>query len=126
MDEEGYFFIRDRKKDMINVSGLKVFPAEVEQVLYRHPKVEKACVAAIPSAKTGEAVKAYIVLKAGETATAEEIIRYCRDPTAGLAGFRVPSVVEFRRSLPETLVGKILRRELQAEERARAAAGGAG
>src|SRR5262249_55823128 len=69
MDEEGYFFIRDRKKDMINVSGLKVFPGEVEQVLYRHPKIEKACVAGIPDPKTGEAVKAYIVVKPGRAAT---------------------------------------------------------
>jgi long-chain acyl-CoA synthetase len=120
MDEEGYFFIRDRKKDMINVSGFKVFPGEVEQVLYRHPKVEKACVAGIPDPKTGEAVKAYVVLRPGVTATPQEIIDYCRDPAAGLAGFRVPSIVEFRRSLPETLVGKVLRRELQAEERAKA------
>jgi long-chain acyl-CoA synthetase len=122
MDNEGFFFIRDRKKDMINVSGFKVFPAEVEQVLYRHPKVHKVCVAGVPSAKTGEAVKAYIVLRPGETAAVEEIIAYCRDRRSGLTGYRVPELVEFRSSLPETLVGKVLRRELQREERAGATA----
>jgi long-chain acyl-CoA synthetase len=120
MDEEGYFVIVDRKKDMILVSGFNVYPTDVEQVLYRHPKIEKVAVSGVPDETTGEAVKAYVVLRAGETATAEEIIAFCRDPRNGLTGYRVPKQIEFRDSLPETLVGKVLRRVLQEEERARA------
>jgi len=120
MDEDGYFAIVDRKKDMILVSGFNVYPTDVEQVLYRHPKIEKAAVSGVPDPTTGEAVKAYVVLRAGETATAEEIIAFCRDPQNGLTGYRVPKQIEFRDSLPETLVGKVLRRVLQEEERARA------
>ena len=117
--------IVDRKKDMIIVSGFNVYPTDVEQVLYRHPKIEKVAVAGIPDSKTGEAVKAYIVLKAGETATAEEIIEWCRDDKTGLTGYRVPKLVEFRESLPETMVGKILRRVLVEEEKQKAAAAAA-
>jgi long-chain acyl-CoA synthetase len=120
MDEEGYFVIVDRKKDMILVSGFNVYPTDVEQVLYRHPKIEKVAVSGVPDETTGEAVKAYVVLRAGETANAEEIIAFCRDPRNGLTGYRVPKQIEFRDSLPETLVGKVLRRVLQEEERARA------
>lgn len=125
MDEGGYFAIVDRMKDMIIVSGFNVYPTEVEDVLYHHPKISKVCVAGIPDEKTGEAVKAYIVLKEGETATAEEIVAWCRDPEQGLTGYRVPKLIEFRDSLPETLVGKVLRRVLREEElqRAKAAAG---
>jgi long-chain acyl-CoA synthetase len=122
IDEEGYFYIVDRKKDMINVSGFKVFPTDVEQVLYRHPKILKAVVLGLPDDQTGESVKAYIVLKAGETATAAEIIAFCKDPKQGLTGFRVPRTIEFRDSLPETLVGKVLRRVLVEEEKQKAAA----
>lgn len=122
MDEEGYFQIVDRIKEMIIVSGFNVYPTEVEQVLYRHPKVQKVSVVGVPDATTGEAVKAYIVLKPGETATAEEIVAWCRDPEQGLTGYRVPRHVEFRDSLPETLVGKVLRRMLTEEEEQRAGA----
>lgn len=121
MDEDGYVFIVDRKKDVIIVSGFKVYPTEVEQVLYRHPKVDRVCVAGVPDARTGEAVKAYVVLKTGETATQDEIARFCADPVNGLAGFRVPKMVEFRDALPETLVGKVLRRALREEEERRGA-----
>ncbi len=121
MDEEGYFQIVDRKKDMILVSGFNVYPAEVEEVLFRHPKVLKVCVAGVPDATTGEAVKAYIVLREGETATAEEIIAWTRDPAQGLTGYRVPKQIEFRESLPETLIGKVLRRVLLEEEKQKAA-----
>jgi long-chain acyl-CoA synthetase len=124
MDEEGYFSIVDRKKDMIIVSGFNVYPTDVEQVLYHHPKIEKVAVVGIPDSKTGEAVKAYIVLRAGETSTAEEIIEWCRDEKVGLTGYRVPKLIEFRESLPETMVGKILRRVLVEEEKAKAAAKG--
>ncbi len=116
MDDEGYFFIVDRKKDMILVSGFNVYPTDIEQVLYRHPKIQKVAVAGVPDQTTGEAVKAYVVLKEGETATAEEIVAFSRE---NLTGYRVPKLVEFRDGLPETLVGKVLRRKLQEEEKAK-------
>ncbi|MEW6059651.1 MAG: long-chain fatty acid--CoA ligase [Actinomycetota bacterium] len=122
MDSEGYFRIVDRIKEMIIVSGFNVYPTEVEEVLFRHPKIQKVCVAGVADEQTGEAVKAYVVLRAGETATAEEIVAWCRDPAQGLAGYRVPKQVEFRDSLPETMIGKVLRRVLQEEERQKAAA----
>jgi long-chain acyl-CoA synthetase len=118
MDEEGYFSIVDRKKDMILVSGFNVYPTDVEQVLYRHAKVQKVCVSGIPDATTGEAVKAYVVLKEGQTATSDEIVAFAREH---LTGYRVPKLVEFRETLPETLIGKVLRRVLQQEERDRTA-----
>ncbi len=124
MDEEGYFFIVDRLKDMVLVSGFNVYPTEVEQVLYRHPKVLKCCVAGVPDPETGEAVKAYVVLRPGEAAAAEELERWCRDPAQGLRAYAVPKQIEFREALPETLVGKVLRRVLQEEERQKAAAAG--
>ncbi|MGZ5293404.1 MAG: long-chain-fatty-acid--CoA ligase [Actinomycetota bacterium] len=128
MSPDGYFTIVDRIKDMIIVSGFNVYPTEVEAVLYHHPKILKCAVAGVPDATTGERVKAYIVLRDGESATAEEITAWCRDPEQGLTGYRVPKDIEFRDSLPETLIGKVLRRALQDEERHRAAAaaGGAG
>jgi len=113
MDEDGYFTIVDRKKDMIIAGGFNIYPREVEEVLYKHPKVQKAAVIGIPDPYRGETVKAYVVLKAGETATEEEIIAFCRD---NLARYKVPTAVEFRSSLPETMVGKILRRALREEE----------
>jgi long-chain acyl-CoA synthetase len=121
MDEEGYFSIVDRKKDMILVSGFNVYPADVEQVLYRHPKVMKASVVGVPDETTGEAVKAFIVLRAGESATPEEIIAWCRDEKHGLTAYRVPKHIEFREALPETMVGKVLRRVLVEEEQQKAA-----
>jgi long-chain acyl-CoA synthetase len=117
MDHDGYFSIVDRLKDLILVSGFNVYPTEVEDVLYRHPKVQKACVVGVPDERTGEAVKAFIVLRPGQAATAEEIVEWCRDPAQGLTGYRVPKQVEFRESLPETLIGKVLRRVLLEEER---------
>ena len=128
MSPDGYFTIVDRIKDMIIVSGFNVYPTEVEAVLYHHPKIFKCAVVGVPDDTTGERVKAFIVLKPGETATAEEITAWCRDPEQGLTGYRIPKDIEFRDSLPETLIGKVLRRALQDEERHRAAAaaGGAG
>jgi long-chain acyl-CoA synthetase len=122
MDQDGWFKIVDRLKEMIIVSGFKVYPTEVEDVLYGYPKILRVCVAGVPDEKTGEAVKAYVVLKEGETATAEEIVTWARDPANGLTGYRVPKLVEFRDSLPETLAGKVLRRVLQEQERQRVAA----
>ncbi len=114
MDDEGYFQIVDRKKDMIISGGYNIYPRDVEEVLYEHPKVKEAVVAGVPDEYRGEAVKAYIVLKEGETATEEEFIEFCR---ARLAKYKVPRAVEFRKELPKTMVGKILRRLLVEEER---------
>jgi len=111
-DDEGYFFIVDRVKDMINAAGFKVYPAEVEQVLYRHPAVHEAAVYGIADPVKGEAVKAAIVLREGATATAEEIIQYCRD---NLATFKAPREVEFVTEIPKSAVGKILKRVLREE-----------
>ncbi len=90
--------------------------------MYRHPKVHKVCVIGVPDERTGEAVKAFIVLREGEQATPEEIVAWCKDPANGLSGYRVPRQIEFRDSLPETLIGKVLRRVLLEEERAKHAA----
>lgn len=114
MDADGYFQIVDRKKDMIISGGYNVYPRDVEEVLYEHPKIKEAVVAGVPDEYRGEMVKAYIVLKEGETATEEEIIEFCR---ARLAKYKVPRAVEFRKELPKTLVGKILRRLLVEEEK---------
>jgi long-chain acyl-CoA synthetase len=123
MDGDGFFSIVDRKKDMILVSGFNVYPTDIEQVLFRHPKVRSACVVGVPDPTTGEAVKAYLVLREGQEATVEEIIEFCRDERQGLSGYRIPKLIEFRESLPETLVGKVLRRVLLEEERQKAGAG---
>ncbi len=113
-DEEGYFFIVDRIKDMIKTVGENVYPREVEEVLFTHPKVKDAVVVGLPhEAFMGEKIKAYIVLKEGETATADEIIGFCREQ---LSKFKVPKEVEFRSELPKTLVGKVLRRVLRDQE----------
>jgi len=122
VDEEGYFSIVDRKKDMIIVSGFNVYPTEVEQVLYRHPKIQQVCVVGIPDAKTGEAVKAFVVLKQGEGATEQDILSWARDEKHGLTGYRAPKSVEFREELPTTMVGKVLRRVLLEEEKQKAGA----
>ncbi len=115
MDTDGFFQIVDRKKDMIlGTGGYNIYPREVEDVLYEHPKVMEAAVVGVPVAtEKGERVKAYIVLKRGEAATAEEIIEYCRE---NLAYYKVPKFVEFREELPKSTVGKILRRVLLEEE----------
>jgi long-chain acyl-CoA synthetase len=117
MDPDGFFRIVDRKKDMIIVSGFNVYPTDVEQVLYRHPKVQKVAVVGIPDDKTGEAVKAFVVLKEGQSATEDEIKEWSKDPEHGLTGYRAPKHVEFRDELPETMVGKVLRRVLIEEEK---------
>ncbi len=114
MDEDGFFYIVDRKKDIIIASGYNIVPREVEEVLYEHPKVQEAVVAGVPDPYRGETVKAYIVLKAGETATPEEIIAFCKER---LAPYKVPKLVEFRSELPKSQVGKFLRRVLVEEEK---------
>ncbi len=113
MDKKGYFYIVDRKKDMIIASGLNIYPSEVEDVLYEHPQIMEAVVAGIPDPKRGETVKAWVVLEPGATATADEIRDFCRDK---LAKYKIPYYIEFRDSLPKTMVGKVLRRSLTEEE----------
>jgi len=116
LDEEGYLFIVDRKKDVIIAAGYNIYPREVDEVLYQHPKVQAACVIGIPDTNRGETVKAFIVLRQGKMATEEEIIAFCKEK---LAAYKVPKYVEFRSELPQTSVGKILRRKLRDEEMAR-------
>ena len=118
MDEDGFFKIVDRKKDMIITGGMNVYPRDVEEPLYRHPKVKEAVAVGLPDERWGEAVKVYIVLKDGETATEQEIRDYCQTQ---MARYKVPKYIEFRQELPKTLVGKFLRRKLVEEEQARKA-----
>jgi long-chain acyl-CoA synthetase len=113
MDEDGYFYIVDRKKELIKPSGYQVWPREVEEILAQHPAILEAGVAGIPDERRGETVKAWVVLHEGQTATVEEIRDFCKQH---LAPFKVPTEVEFRSELPKTFVGKVLRRELQRQE----------
>jgi long-chain acyl-CoA synthetase len=119
MDDDGYIYIVDRKKDLIIASGYNVVPREVEEVLFMHPKVMEAVVAGVPDARRGETVKAYVVLKPGETATVEELRAFCKE---NLAPYKVPTQVDFRKELPKSLVGKVIRRLLVEEELAKSAA----
>jgi long-chain acyl-CoA synthetase len=114
VDDEGYIVITDRKKDMIIVGGFNCYPREVEEVLYTHPKVALAAVVGVPDPKSGEAVKAFIQLVSGATATEKEIIDFCREK---LAGYKRPRSVEFREVLPTSVIGKVLRRVLRDEAR---------
>jgi long-chain acyl-CoA synthetase len=109
MDEEGYFYIVDRKKELIKPGGFQVWPREVEEAIAAHPKVLEVGVAGIPDPYRGETVKAWIVLKPGQTAAADEIKAFCKER---LAAYKIPTHYEFRTELPKTTVGKILRREL--------------
>ncbi|WP_018086201.1 long-chain-fatty-acid--CoA ligase [Desulfurispora thermophila] len=119
MDERGYTFIVDRKKDLIIAGGYNIYPREVEEVLYEHPKVREAAVIGVADPYRGETVKAFVVLKEGEQASEQEIMDYCRQK---LAAYKIPRIVEFRPELPKTNVGKILRRVLAEEERSKSAA----
>ena len=114
MDEEGYFYIVDRKKELIKPGGYQVWPREVEEVIIQNPKVLEVGVAGVPDAYRGETVKAWVVLKPGETASEDDIRTWCKER---MAPFKVPSHVEFRTELPKTTVGKILRRELIREHK---------
>ena len=113
MDEQGYFSIVDRIKDMIISGGYNVYPRDIDEVLFEHPKVVEACCIGIPHPKRGEAVKAFIVLKEGQTMTQQEVIEYC---DGRLAKYKLPVAVEFRNELPKSNVGKILRKDLRQEE----------
>ncbi|MEW5773042.1 MAG: long-chain fatty acid--CoA ligase [Thermodesulfobacteriota bacterium] len=119
MDGEGYFSIVDRKKDLVIVAGYNVYPREIEEVLYAHPKVKEAAAVGVPNPARGETIKAYVVPREGETLQRSEIVAWCRKK---LAGYKVPRDVEIRADLPKTLVGKVLRRALRDEEAARPAA----
>ena len=114
MDEEGYFYIVDRKKDIIIAGGFNIYPREIEEVLYEHEAVQEAVVAGVPDPYRGETVKAYIVLKDNAKITEKELNEYCRKH---LAAFKVPRLYEFRDELPKTAIGKILRRVLVDEEK---------
>jgi long-chain acyl-CoA synthetase len=116
MDEEGYFYIVDRKKDMIIAGGYNIYPRDIDEVLFEHPKILEACAIGVPDSYRGETVKAFVVLKPGETMTAEEVMDYCKEK---LAKYKVPTMVEFIDTLPKSGVGKILRKELRAMELAR-------
>ena len=110
LDSDGYLFIVDRKKDLVKTSGYQVWPREIEETLASHPAVLEVGAAGVPDAVKGEVVKAWIVLRAGETASEQELRGYCREK---LAPYKVPAQIEFRSELPKTLVGKVLRRALR-------------
>jgi long-chain acyl-CoA synthetase len=116
MDEEGYFYIVDRKKDMILSGGLNVYPRDIEEVFYEHPKVQEAAAIGIPHPTRGESVKVFVTLKEGRSATSEELIEYCKGK---MATFKLPTEIEFRNELPKTNVGKILKKDLKSEEMAK-------
>lgn len=113
MDAEGFFYILDRRKDLIIAGGYNIYPREVEEVLFEHPDVEEAVVAGVLDAYRGETVKAYIILKDGSTANEEDLQSWCKDK---LAVYKVPKIYEFRDTFPKTLVGKVLRRKLIEED----------
>jgi long-chain acyl-CoA synthetase len=114
MDEKGFFYIVDRKKELIKPGGYQVWPREVEEVIAANPKVLEVGVAGVPDPYRGETVKAWVVLKPGETATEAELKEWCTDK---LAKFKIPTQIEFRDELPKTTVGKILRRELVRQDK---------
>ena len=120
VDEEGYFYIVDRKKDMVIAGGFNVYPQEIDEVLIQHPKIAEACAVGIPDPYRGETVKAFVVLRTGETMTAEEVIQHCKN---NLARYKVPESVEFMEALPKSGVGKVLRKELRVMEMAKMKAG---
>jgi long-chain acyl-CoA synthetase len=113
VDEDGYFYITDRKKDLIIVGGFNVFPREIDELIGQHPKAKEGISVGVPDPRKGERIKVYIVLKDGETATPEEFIAYFKER---LTPYKVPSEVEFRTQLPKSMIGKILRRTLREEE----------
>jgi len=115
-DEDDYIFVVDRKKDMVIAGGFNIYPREIDEVLFEHPKVLDAVAVGIPDEYRGETLKCYVVLKPGATASGEEIIAYCKGK---LAAYKVPKLVEFRDELPKTAVGKILRKILREEEAAK-------
>ncbi len=113
MDKDGFFYVAERKKDMIIASGFNVYPREVEEVLFEHPAVAEAAVVGVPDEYRGETVAAFVVLKAGQVPSEDlkrDILAYCKQR---LTPYKVPKILEFRESLPKSLIGKVLRRELR-------------
>ena len=117
MDEDGFLFIVDRTKDMIIAGGFNIYPREIDEVLFEHPKILEACAVGLPDQYRGETVKAYIVVKEGESMTEEEVIAYCREK---LTAYKVPKRIEFMDDLPKSVIGKIMRRHLREMEADRA------
>ena len=115
-DEDGYIFIVDRTKDMIIAGGYNIYPREIDEVLFRHPKVAEAVAVGVPDEYRGETIKVFVTLKPGQSATEEEIIDFCKDK---LAPYKRPKMVEFRDTIPKSAVGKVLRKVLRAEEEAK-------
>jgi len=113
MDKEGYFYVVDRKKDMIISGGFNVYPRDIEEVFFEHPKVREATAIGVPHPSRGEQVKVFVVLNGGQTATREELIDFCRDK---LATYKLPTEIEFISELPKTNVGKVLKKDLRATE----------
>ncbi len=119
MDADGWFYLVDRKKDMINASGYKVWPREVEDVLYGHPSVAEAAVLGVPDEYRGESVMAFVLLQPGKSATPEELVAYCKER---MAAYKYPRTIEIVDALPKTTTGKILRRTLRDQQSSGSAA----
>ncbi len=116
MDEDGFFYVVERAKDMIIASGFNVYPREVEEVLFQHSSIQEAAVAGVPDEYRGETVAAFVVLKPGIALSEEmrhSILAYCKQ---NLAAYKVPKILEFRESLPKSIIGKVLRRELKVRQ----------
>jgi len=116
VDEEGYFTIVGRKKEMIVASGCNIYPDEIDRVLFEHPKILEAATIGVPDERRGETVKSFVVVKPGESLTEDEIVEFCKGQ---LAAYKVPRIIEFRAELPKSAVQKILRRKLVDEEQAK-------
>lgn len=116
MDADGFITIVDRKKDLVIVSGFNVFPSEIDEVLHQHPAVAEAVAVGLPHPTKGEFIKAFVVLKKGQSATPEEIKAFCKE---NLSAYMVPREVEIRAELPKSMIGKVLRRSLREEEEAK-------
>ena len=113
MDDEGYLYIVDRKKDMVIAGGFNIYPREIDEVLFEHPKIKEACAVGLPDPYRGETVKAFIVPREGESLTEKEVVAYCKEK---LAAYKVPKQIEFVKDLPKSAIGKVLRRELREME----------
>jgi long-chain acyl-CoA synthetase len=113
MDDDGYLFIVDRKKDLIIAGGFNIYPRDIDEVLFEHPKIREACTIGVPDAYRGETVKAFVVPETGETITQDEVRAWCKEK---LASYKVPKQVEFMDELPKSAIGKVLRRKLKEME----------
>ena len=111
LDDDGHLTVVDRLKDMVVAGGFNIYPQEIDEILFDHPKILEACAVGVPDPYRGETVKAYVVVKPGESLTEGEVIQYCREK---LAAYKVPKEISFTEALPKSAVGKVLRRELRA------------